>query len=103
MHDYVDVTICRSGEQKELKLRKGLGLMALSSKCQWLEFDCKKGDCGICIFQVREGGEMLSEPTQVEADFLRAMHADDTERLACQCRVYGPLTMDLEDFGPDSI
>ena len=83
----------------DFSLRKGLGLMALQAMKdseEAIEFDCKKADCGICIVKVLKGMDHLSAPTSAEADFLRAMHADDDERLACQCRVYADVDLQVE-------
>lgn len=97
----VKISVLSKGAPQSYMIRKGLGLTALKSKCKDLEFDCHKGDCGICIFKVKEGSENLSPPKNVEEDFLKAMRADDDERLACQCRVFGPLTIELEDYEPN--
>lgn len=88
----------RGGYAATLPLREGLGLQALAvrEKTTPLEFDCAKADCGICIVRVMAGGENLSPKTVAEADFLRAMHADPDERLACQCRVLGDVSIKVE-------
>jgi ferredoxin len=79
-------------------LRRGLGLQALGEKEKIaIEFDCRKSDCGICIVRVEKGADKLSPPTEVEADFLRAMHADPDERLACQVRVMGDAELFVDD------
>lgn len=92
------VQISHKGETLEFGLRHGLGLQALESSCPWLEFDCRKADCGICIVRVREGAAQLSSQTPAEKDFLRAMHAQDNERLACQCRVFGSVELEIDDY-----
>ena len=80
-------------------MRKGLRLDALEAKHKTsLEFDCRKADCGICIFWVRSGRENLSEPAPAEMDFLKAMRAHPDERLACQCRVFGDVEIEVETF-----
>ncbi len=93
----VTVTLIHAGQQQDIKLRKGLGLQALAKQTSALEFDCREADCGICICRVRAGGEHLSPPTAPEADFLRAMRADPEERLACQCRVFGDVKLEVDD------
>ena len=98
--EQVKVSIHHSDGVKEIHLRKGLGLINVQKHWDGLEFDCKKGDCGICILKLMDGEENLSDPTEVEADFLKAMGALPQERLACQCRVFGPVSFELEDFGP---
>jgi ferredoxin len=83
-------------EEKEYELRNGLGFQALGVKCELpIEYDCRKADCGICIISVLEGIENLSKPTPSEADFLKAMRADDNERLACQCQVLGDVSVEV--------
>ena len=81
---------------EEYLLRKGSGLAALKAHKSNLEFDCLKADCGICVVRVKSGMESLSEATAAESDFLKAMRAESDERLACQCRVFGHVTLKLE-------
>jgi ferredoxin len=95
--EHVHITTCFRGETATHTLRKGMGLQALKPLPEGLEFDCRKADCGICIIRVRQGGEALSPPGPEEADFLRAMRADALERLACQCRVFGNVTFEIDD------
>jgi ferredoxin len=84
------VTIRTREGDKTYTIRDGLGFQALAtSKPLPIEFDCRDADCGICIVKVVEGLENLSPPTVAEADFLKAMHADPDERLACQTRILG--------------
>ena len=92
------VDICRKHEAPtRYTLRYGMGLQALSAAHTTpIEYDCRHADCGICIIRVLNGGENLSEPTTREADFLRAMGADANERLACQCRVLGDISLKVE-------
>ncbi|MFW7377510.1 MAG: 2Fe-2S iron-sulfur cluster-binding protein [Oligoflexus sp.] len=92
------ITIRHGEESRQIPLRKGLGLQALGPSCPRLEFDCRKADCGICIIMVQKGMESLSPPTAKEADFLRAMQALPSERLACQCRAFGDVEFEIENF-----
>jgi ferredoxin len=78
------------------KLRHGSGLSALVAQKSVIEFDCLKADCGICIVRVLEGEQSLSAVEIAERDFLTAMKADPDERLACQCRVRGDVTLWVE-------
>jgi ferredoxin len=87
------------GAKTCLDIRTGLGFQAIAEKhATPLEFDCREADCGICIFKVLAGGDHISPPTARETDFLRAMRAEPTERLACQARVHGPATIEIEHF-----
>ncbi len=92
------IVIHHKGHTKVVPLRHGLGLQVLGKDCEWLEFDCRKADCGICIVRVKEGGDKLSPPTAAELDFLKAMQATPDERLACQCRAFGPVTLEIDDY-----
>jgi iron-sulfur cluster insertion protein len=93
----VSIQIEHKGESQFLEQRKGLGFQALASKHKIpLEFDCRKSDCGICIFKVLEGKDNLTAKTPAEADFLNAMHADPQERLGCQTNIIGPVTISIE-------
>ena len=93
------VTIISNRGTQEHKLRPGLGIQALAARESLpIDFDCREADCGICILRVRSGDANLSPHTTAEADFLRAMRADPEERLACQCRVLGDVTLEVEEF-----
>lgn len=92
------VDIKFKGTHYKVGLRNGLGFQALKMQGEKnpIQYDCRKADCGICIIRVLNGRENLSEPTKPEADFLKAMHAMDDERLACQCRIFGNVDVEVE-------
>ena len=95
----VKVTIRHKGKDTDYTLRQGLGLQALAAAADTpIEFDCRAADCGICIVRVQKNPENLSEPTTEERDFLKAMRADPDERLACQCRVKGDVTLLVDEY-----
>lgn len=98
MIETVTIKLEHQGKEHVFKVRKGLGLQALARQTSILEFDCREADCGICICKVKDGAEHLTPPTRAEADFLRAMHADADERLACQCRVFGDVKLEVENY-----
>lgn len=78
------------------ELRQGSGLAALKAKKSSIEFDCLDADCGICVVRVLKHPEHLSPTELKERDFLAAMGADADERLACQCRILGDVTLKTE-------
>lgn len=98
MSEKISISITQSENTTEYSLRKGLGLQALTRITDSIEYDCRAADCGICIVTVLDGMEQLSPPTPAEADFLKAMHAEENERLACQCRCFGDVKLKIEDF-----
>ncbi len=83
---------------KETSIRNGLGLQA--KMIDGLEYDCRKADCGICSIKILSGAENLSAPREDEKDFLSAMQAESSERLACQCRVFGNIEIEIPDLDP---
>ncbi|NRA45576.1 MAG: (2Fe-2S)-binding protein [Oligoflexales bacterium] len=91
------VTINYNGDSKTYTTRNRLGFQALCAKEDTpIEYDCRDSDCGICIFRVLEGEQNLSAAEEKERDYLKALHADDNERLACQCRILGDVTVLVE-------
>jgi ferredoxin len=98
--EYCKVNLQTESGTESFEIRKGLGLQALVRQTSMIEYDCKKADCGICIVEVTAGAENLSPPTEAEADFLKAMHADAFERLACQCRVFGDVSLAVDENKP---
>lgn len=96
-----EVRISHNHKHLCLSVRRGLGIQAVAARHKTaFEFDCRDGDCGICIFRVVEGMENLSKPELKEADFLKAMRADPEERLGCQTRILGNVSLEIESFGP---
>ncbi|MFK7826226.1 MAG: 2Fe-2S iron-sulfur cluster-binding protein [Oligoflexales bacterium] len=91
------VGIIYKEEKKTFTTRNGLGFQALCAKEKTpIEFDCRDSDCGICIFRVMKGSENLSPAKEKERDYLKAMRADEDERLACQCKILGDVTVAVE-------
>ncbi len=60
-------------------------------------FGCRDGACGACMVKVLDGLDKLSPMQDDERDFLETMAAEPNERLACQCRVYGDVTLKVSD------
>lgn len=61
-----------------------------------LPFGCENGLCGTCLVAIKEGAENLTEKTDQEKETLEVLLAYEDQRLACQCRVKGDVTFDLE-------
>lgn len=60
-------------------------------------FGCRDGACGACMVRVKEGSEHLSKMGDDEKDFLETMAAESDERLACQCKVYGDVILEVSE------
>lgn len=60
-------------------------------------FGCRDGACGACMIRVLEGADNLSKMQDDEKDFLETMAAEDNERLACQCKVYGDVKVEVSE------
>lgn len=60
-------------------------------------FGCRDGACGACMIRVLAGAENLSPMADDERDFLESMAAAPNERLACQCKVLGDVTIEVSE------
>jgi ferredoxin len=60
-------------------------------------FGCRDGACGACMIRVVEHPENLSQMEEHERDFLETMAAREDERLACQCKVLGDVTVEVSE------
>jgi ferredoxin len=60
-------------------------------------FGCRDGACGACMIRVKKGDENISKKLDDEKDFLETMAAEDNERLACQCKVFGDIEIEVSD------
>ena len=84
----------------------------------YIAYNCREGDCGVCLFEVTKGQENLSEMTTEERTVLRARFQEILDgwlatpdlatlqvkmqrenfagkhcRLACQTQVFGDVTV----------
>lgn len=57
-------------------------------------FGCEQGICGTCLSHIVEGAENLSDEEDQEKETLNAMGAEPGQRLLCQCRVEGDVTVE---------
>ncbi len=75
---------------------EGKPLREVTQKNGWpIPYGCENGICGTCLIKVTEGAENLNDPTEHEAQTLKAMgKADGVHRLACQCQVNGDITIE---------
>ena len=60
-------------------------------------FGCRDGACGACMVKVISGADKLSPMQDDEKDFLETMAAEPDERLACQCKVYGDVKLEVSE------
>lgn len=60
-------------------------------------FGCRDGACGACMVRVLEGADHISKMGDDEKDFLETMAAEANERLACQCKVYGDVKIEVSE------
>ncbi len=60
-------------------------------------FGCRDGACGACMVKILDGADKLSPMQDDEKDFLETMAAEPDERLACQCKVYGDVKLEVSD------
>ena len=60
-------------------------------------FGCRDGACGACLVRVVENPDNLSPMQEDERDFLETMAGQPDERLACQCKVLGDVTIEVSE------
>lgn len=60
-------------------------------------FGCRDGACGACMVRIKEGAANISAMEDNERDFLQTMAAEANERLACQCKVYGDVAIEVSE------
>jgi ferredoxin len=60
-------------------------------------FGCRDGACGACMIRVLDGEDRLSPMSEDEKDFLETMAAEPNERLACQCKLLGDVTIEVSE------
>jgi ferredoxin len=60
-------------------------------------FGCRDGACGACMVKVIQGSDKISPMKDDEKDFLETMAAEPNERLACQCKVYGDVVLEVSE------
>lgn len=91
-------------ESQELTANKGESFLTLYEKFDSpLMFGCTEGNCGTCKIRIIDNPDSLSPMEPNEKEFLLSIDALDNERLACQCEIFGDVTVDIADFGSDPI
>lgn len=85
-------------DKKTIEVRDGYPLIDLSEEHDTsILFGCRDGACGACMIRILEGAEHVSKMEDSEKDFLQTMAALPNERLACQCKVTGDVTIEVSD------
>lgn len=64
----------------------------------WMHTCGKKGNCTSCKMIVVKGANNLSPHTGTEEKFRSLGRLKDRERLACQCKLLGDITIKAPDF-----
>lgn len=81
----------------EVDVPEGIELRVVCQEHEMsLPFGCENGVCGTCLVSVKEGAENLTEKTEQEAETLEVLMGYEDSRLACQCKVTGDVTFDLD-------
>ena len=65
----------------------------------WMQACGQKGRCTTCLFDVLEGSENLSAPSEAELRYLAAGRIRSTQRLACQVKVTGDVLISVPPCG----
>lgn len=87
-------TVRFEDDDLEVEVEIGANLRdAAETESASISFGCDQGICGTCLVDLVEGGDNLSDSEEVEEETLQAMGAEEGQRLACQCRVEGDITV----------
>ena len=62
-----------------------------------LVFGCREAACGACVISVVEGMDNLSEADSSEKEVLDSLAFGPCERLGCQAKVMGDVTVEIRD------
>ena len=85
-------------DDKTIDIKEGLPLIDMCEDYDTsILFGCRDGACGACMIRVTKGAENISKMEDSERDFLETMAAEDNERLACQCKVYGDIELEVSE------
>lgn len=61
-----------------------------------------KGLCASCKVQVLEGDKNLSRPNDTESQLAERNHLQKYERISCQCKILGDISLTTEYWGEDT-
>lgn len=82
-------------DELEVEAEMGANLRDVAqSEGASIPFGCEQGICGTCLSSIPEGEDNLSDLEDQEKETLRAMGAEPGQRLICQCRAEGDVTIE---------
>lgn len=85
-------------DKKTLEVQEGSAIIDIcENEDTSILFGCRDGACGACMIKVIENPQNLSKMEEHEKDFLETMAAREDERLACQCKVFGDVTIEVSE------
>jgi len=85
-------------DEKTIEVENGYALIDMCDHDDTsILFGCRDGACGACMIKVLEGSKNLSPISEDEKDFLETMAAESDERLACQCKVFGDVVLEVSE------
>ena len=91
-------TVHVTTDDLKIEVEEGFALIDMCEEYDTsILFGCRDGACGACMIKVKKGAENLSKMADDEKDFLETMAATPEERLACQCRVYGDVVVEVSE------
>ncbi len=92
------LTVLPDGIQIELPEGAPLTDIEYETTAWIIPFGCRVGACGVCMIEVVEGRESLSEAGDEEIAFLEELGGNpDQHRLACQCHLRGAAIIRVAD------
>lgn len=80
---------------REFEVKVGAALVDIADENDTeLDFGCRDGMCGTCIFTPIRGKENLNPADDEERDTLGNFGADPGQRLACQVKILGDVEIE---------
>jgi len=68
-------------------------LNLVEEKETFVSLGCRNGMCGTCVVTVEAGLKNIQIPTDEELETLASVGASPNQRLACQMKIYGNVTL----------
>ncbi|MCE6998312.1 (2Fe-2S)-binding protein [Saccharothrix sp. S26] len=62
-----------------------------------LVFGCRAAQCGACVVRILSGAAHLSPPEEDELVVLDVLGVGGDHRLACQCTVFGDISLEVAE------
>jgi ferredoxin len=91
-------TLTYGPQKRTLEVEQEQSLQAIARKKPiGVLFGCRDAACGSCVIRVLANPQHLTPRTKREERLLESIEAHDDERLACQCKILGDVTIEASE------